>query len=70
MFKINAKPKTNLGVLFWLAILVTLLIVMPFVTIWSVNTLFNTNIPTTFDTWLAVIILGMFFNNSTGVSKT
>ena len=55
-----------LGVLGMIALVIILIALGPLVTIWAWNTLFGSllNIPTTFDTWLAVAILGMFFSGS------
>jgi hypothetical protein len=34
----------------------------PFITIWGLNTLFHLGIPYTFETYLAVIAVSLFFN--------
>ena len=48
-------------IILWLAFILFLVIAGPFLTIWAVNTLFPTlAIPFTFDTWCAVVILGVF----------
>jgi hypothetical protein len=55
-----------------LLILLVILVVIfsPFLTIWSLNTLFPTlEIPYTLDTWSAVILLGMVYNGKTIVGK-
>lgn len=49
-----------------IALIVLLIIVGPFITIWALNTLFGLGIAYTFWTWLAVIILGAFLNNNIG----
>lgn len=64
MISLKAKPSTGLGILFWLAVIIALVIFGPLATIWSVNTLFGTNIDYTFDTWVATVILGAFFNRT------
>ena len=64
MLGISAKPRTTAGLIFWLCIAVALVIFGPLITIWAVNTLFGLTIPWTFDTWLATLILGAFFNRS------
>lgn len=47
---------------------IALIVLFPFAVIFSLNTLFPVlTIPTNFDTWCAVIILGMFFRGE-GVS--
>jgi hypothetical protein len=52
-------------VLFILAV-----IVGPLITLWSVNTLFpSLNIPYDFFTWLATVILGLFFRGNVSVKK-
>lgn len=48
---------------------IALIVLFPFAAIWSVNTLFGLAIPVTFDTWCAVVVLGMFFRGE-GVSFT
>jgi len=52
-------------------VLITILVIFgPFFTIWSLNTLFPIlAIPYTFDTWCAVILLGLFFKGNVSVSK-
>lgn len=48
-------------IILWLAFILFLVIAGPFLTIWAVNTLFPAlAIPFTFDTWCAVVILGVF----------
>jgi uncharacterized membrane protein len=55
----------SFGVLVAVILIIALAIIMPFLTIWSVNTLFPAlAIPYTLETWSAVIILGIFFGNS------
>ena len=52
-------------VLFILAV-----VVGPLVTLWSVNTLFpSLHIPYDFFTWLATVILGLFFRGNVSVKK-
>jgi hypothetical protein len=43
--------------------IVLLVLLGPFITIWSLNTLFGLGIDYTLWTWLSVIILGSFFNS-------
>lgn len=53
-----------------LAIATALIVIGPILTIWALNTLFPVlAIPTTFETWLAVVLLGMFFRGNVSVSK-
>ena len=41
------------------AVFLLIIVLMPLATIWSLNTLFPVlAIPTTFDTWMATVILG------------
>lgn len=47
---------------------IALVVLAPFATIWSINTLFGLAIPFTFDTWLASLILGGVVGGSTGLS--
>jgi len=45
-------------------LIVALVILGPIATIWSLNTLFpSLNIPTNFDTWCAVVVLGGVFKS-------
>lgn len=44
----------------WLILLIAVAVLFPFLTIWSLNTLFGLAIPFSIDTWAAVILLGMF----------
>jgi hypothetical protein len=58
------------GVLAIVILIAVLVIFGPFFTIWSLNTLFPIlAIPYTFDTWCAVILLGLFFKGNVSVSK-
>jgi len=42
-------------------LLVFLIVISPFTTIWAINVIFPTlAIPYTFQTWLAIVVLGMF----------
>jgi hypothetical protein len=41
-----------------IAIVIAVIVLAPFATIWSINTLFGLTIPFTFDTWCASLILG------------
>ena len=51
-------------------IFVVLLVILgPVATIWSLNTLFPVlNIPISFDTWIAALVLGGVVGGTTGVS--
>jgi hypothetical protein len=52
-----------------LAFIILLVIIGPIATIWSLNTLFPVlNIPMSFDTWVAALVLGGVFGGSTGLS--
>jgi len=55
--------------LFAIGFVVLLLILAPVATIWSLNTLFPVlNIPISFNTWCAALILGGVVGGSTGLS--
>jgi hypothetical protein len=41
---------------------IALIVFGPFITIWGLNTLFHLGIPYTFETYFAVIAVGLFFN--------
>ena len=56
-------------VLFVVALLFLVVVIMPLAAIWSLNTLFPAlAIPTTFETWVATVILGGVVSGQTGVS--
>jgi len=49
----------------WLVLVVIVIIVGPLLSIWSLNTLFPVlAIPYTFETWLAVMLVGGMFRGS------
>jgi hypothetical protein len=56
----------TLGIVGIVVLVILLVVIGPILTIWAWNTLFGSilAIPTTFDTWLAVAVLGMFFSGS------
>jgi hypothetical protein len=57
------------GVVGVVIVAILLLVFGPFVTIWSLNTLFPAlAIPYTFSTWIAVIWLGMAVRGNTNTS--
>ena len=61
------NPSTKIILILLLAI--TLVIIGPIVTIWSLNILFpSLAIPVTFETWCAMILLGMFIRGEGLVS--
>jgi uncharacterized membrane protein YedE/YeeE len=48
--------------IFWVLIIVAIVIAGPFLSIWALNTLFPVLvIPYTFDTWLAMLLIGGVF---------
>jgi hypothetical protein len=52
----------------WLVLVVIVIIAGPLLSIWALNTLFPVlAIPTTFDTWLAMLLIGGVFRG-VGVS--
>lgn len=55
-------------VLLIIAVAIAFVIFAPFASIWAVNTLFNTTIPFTFDTWCASLILGGVVSGQSFVS--
>jgi hypothetical protein len=51
-------------------LIIALVILGPIATIWSLNTLFpSLNIPTNFDTWCAIVVLGGVFKSNITVKK-
>jgi hypothetical protein len=51
-------------------LIIIVLILSPFLTIWSLNILFPAlEIPYTIDTWAAVILLGLAFQGKTFIGK-
>ena len=58
------------GVLAFVILVILLVVFGPFFTIWALNILFPVlAIPYTFDTWCAVILLGLFFKGNVTVNK-
>jgi hypothetical protein len=56
-------------ILFVVALLFLVVVLIPLATIWSLNTLFPVlAIPTTFETWVATVILGGVVGGQTGVT--
>lgn len=54
------------GIIFFVIFLILGLVLLPFVFIWSVNTLFNLGIPFNFWTWLAAVVLWLFLLSTRG----
>jgi len=53
-----------------LIIIVAVLVIMPFASIWSLNTLFPVlAIPFNFDTWCAAVILGGVVGGGIGIAR-
>jgi hypothetical protein len=56
---------------FWLILIVAIIVFGPLCSIWALNTLFPVlAIPYTFETWLAVILLGGVVNSRSFKSNT
>lgn len=51
------KTSQNVIAILWLVFGLTMLVVAPFTSIWSINTIFGTRIAYTFGTWFAVLWL-------------
>jgi len=60
-----------MNAIIWAVILAVAVIILgPIATIWSLNTLFPVlNIPITFDTWCATVILGGLFKSTINYKK-
>jgi hypothetical protein len=58
-----------LGLITVIALIILAVIFFPFAIIWSLNILFNLSIPTTFETWCAVVVLGGALRANVTVSK-
>lgn len=57
-------------VLVFAVILLAVAIIAPFLTIWSLNTLFPVlAIPFTLETWASIILIGMFLKGNVTVNK-
>jgi len=53
-----------------IAFLIFLVVIGPIITIWALNTLFPTlAIPLTWETWLAVVVIGGVLKSHVSVSK-
>ena len=55
--------------IFVIIFVIVLLLVGPLAVIWSVNVLTHTDIPYTFDTWIAIVVLGAFLRANVTVKK-
>jgi hypothetical protein len=60
-----------MNAIIWAVLLAVAVIILgPIAVIWSLNTLFPVlNIPTTFDTWCAAVILGGVFKSTINYKK-
>jgi hypothetical protein len=60
-----------MNAIIWAVVLAVAVIILgPIATIWSLNTLFPVlNIPITFDTWCAAVILGGLFKSTINYKK-
>ena len=57
--------------IFLILLVIVLIIIGPFLTIWSLNTLFPVvNIPYSLDTWSAVILLGLFVRGESVIKSS
>jgi uncharacterized membrane protein len=66
------KFTETLGIVGIVVLVALLVIIGPIATIWAWNELFGAfhTIELTFNTWLAVVILGMFFSGSNFSSRS
>ena len=56
---------STFGVGIGVAFIIGMVAILPLCSIWAFNTLFpHFNIPYTFETWCATILLGMFFRGA------
>jgi hypothetical protein len=71
--KITTKPslgETMTKVILAIAFLIFLVVIGPIITIWALNILFpSLAIPFTWETWLAVVIIGGVFKSRISVNK-
>lgn len=59
-----------LKVILLIALIIFLVVIGPFLTIWALNTLFPVlAIGYTFDTWAAIVILGAFLQTNVSLKK-
>lgn len=61
-------------IIFWLIVIVALVAIGPFAFIWALNVFGDTlwpgkQIPYTFETWAAIILLGAFFRANVTVKQ-
>jgi len=54
-----------LGIVLIVVAAITLIICVPFAVVWSLNVLFKLELAYTFETWLAVSIIGWLVNANT-----
>ena len=61
---------TSFKIIMYALLIIALVVLGPFCTIWALNTLFPVlAIPFTFDTWAAVIIIQAIFRSNISTSK-
>ena len=61
---------TSAKIFMWVALILLLVIIGPFVTIWALNVLFPVlAIPYTFETWAAIIVVQLAIRSNISTSK-
>jgi succinate dehydrogenase hydrophobic anchor subunit len=61
---------SGIGLIFFVLLIIALVIIAPFLVIWSLNTLFPVlAIPTTFETWSAIVLIHAFLHSTISLKK-
>jgi hypothetical protein len=61
---------SGIGLVFFVLLIIALVIIAPFLVIWSLNTLFPVlAIPTTFETWSAIVLIHAFLHSTISLKK-
>jgi hypothetical protein len=67
--KLNSNANT-VAILLFVLLLVAIIVLGPLATIWSLNTIFPVlAIPYTFETWIAVLLVGAFVRGERIISS-
>lgn len=67
--KLNSNANT-VAILLFVLLLVAIIVLGPLATIWSLNTIFPVlAIPYTFETWIAVLLVGAFLRGERIISS-
>ena len=68
--KFNSGMGTGIALMLFVALILGLVVIAPFLMIWALNTLFPVlAIPTTFETWSAIVLIHAFLHSTISLKK-